>query len=214
LSAAEPIAVARARPLGRPFDETKRDVIVAAAFSAFFEHGYGGTSIEEIARRAGVSKVTVYNRFGDKQALFSAAIASECLEMETALRLDVDQPQNLRDHLVRFGEAMLEFLGRPELIRFENMLGGEMERHPELGALFLDAGPRRMKATLAKIIEAGAQRREIVVDDPITAAEMLAGMLKGFVDLERRFAGHPVAPVTRERITYAVDAFLRAHAPA
>jgi TetR/AcrR family transcriptional regulator, mexJK operon transcriptional repressor len=188
-------------------------VIVAAASAAFFDNGYSATSIEEIARRAGVSKVTVYNRFGDKQALFTAAIAHECAGMEASLCLDFSGAETLRDQLLRFGEAMLTFLGRPELIRFENMLGGEMERHPELGALFLEAGPRRMKANLGRIIAAGAARGEIRVDDPLLAAEMLAGMLKGFVDLERRFAGAPLEPVSSERISYAVDSFLRAHAP-
>ncbi|MEH6724432.1 MAG: helix-turn-helix domain-containing protein, partial [Qipengyuania sp.] len=56
---------------GRPADEAKREAILAAAAASFFEHGFAASSIEQIAADAGVSKVTIYNRFGDKRALFA-----------------------------------------------------------------------------------------------------------------------------------------------
>ncbi len=203
------------KTIGRPIDEGKRDAIVAAAHGAFMEHGYSATSIEEIARRANVSKVTVYNRFGDKQTLFAETITAECATMRGSLATDVDQPADLRDHLNRYGMAMLRFLGRPELIRFENMLGGEMDRHPELGELFLNCGPRPMLGELAAILANAAARGEVVVPDPAAAAAMLGGMMKGFADLERRFAQRPMTDfISAERVAYAVDAFLKAHAPA
>lgn len=200
--------------LGRPVDEAKRDAIVAAARDLFFERGFSGTSIEEVARRARVSKVTVYNRFTDKQTLFVECIVGECQGMEADLQLDMAATGGLRQRLIRFGEVMNAFLNRPELVRFENMLGGEMDRHPELGVLFLNAGPRRMKAGLASVIEAAAVQGEIVVADPMAAAELLGSMIKGFADLERRFAADNEGKfMSSERIAYAVDVFLKAHAP-
>jgi TetR/AcrR family transcriptional regulator, mexJK operon transcriptional repressor len=200
------------RPLGRPVDPAKGDAIIAAARDAFFEHGYSGTSIEEIARRAGVSKVTVYNRFGDKPTLLAESVRMECETMRAMLHTNVDAPIDLADHLSRFGRAMLAFLARPELVRFENMLGGEMERHPELGELFLEAGPRQMQRGLAAVLADAAARGEIIADDPMGAAELLGGMFKGFGDLERRFSGKPEMD-TDKRVDQAVTAFLRAHAP-
>lgn len=202
------------KSLGRPPDETKRDAIVSAASDAFFEHGYSATSIEEIARRANVSKVTIYNRFGDKQTLFAASITAQCAGMRASLDTDVSQPVDLRDHLIRYGMVMLGFLGRPELVRFENMLGGEMERHPELGELFLNCGPRPMMRELTSVLEAAAARGDIIVADPAAAAAMLGGMMKGFADLERRFAQRPMSDfISPERVAYAVDSFLKAHRP-
>ncbi|MEO1488476.1 MAG: helix-turn-helix domain-containing protein, partial [Pseudomonadota bacterium] len=55
------------RKPGRPSDQAKRDAIVEAASDLFFEHGFAATSIEQIASLAGVSKVTIYNHFGDKR---------------------------------------------------------------------------------------------------------------------------------------------------
>jgi TetR/AcrR family transcriptional regulator, mexJK operon transcriptional repressor len=195
-------------------DEGKRDAIVTAARDLFFERGFSATSIEEIARRAGVSKVTVYNRFTDKETLFVECIVGECQGMETDLSLDMNTPGDLRARLIRFGEVMNAFLNRPELVRFENMLGGEMDRHPQLGVLFLNAGPRRMKGGLARVIEAAAARGEIVVPNVLEAAELLGSMIKGFADLERRFAADGDGRfMSSERIAYAVDVFLKAHAP-
>ena len=208
------IATAPSRPLGRPFDERKSDAIIAAARQLFFDHGYSGTSIEAVARAAGVSKVTVYSRFTDKQTLFSECIINECRGMEDSLNLDLIAPGDLRAQLIRFGEVMNAFLNRPELVRFENMLGGEMDRHPELGVLFLNAGPRRMKGALAELIGAAAARGDIVVANVEQAAELLGSMFKGFADLERRFAHDGDGNfMSSERIIYAVDSFLKVHAP-
>ncbi len=199
---------------GRPIDAHKRDHILTTARDLFIEHGVSGTSIEAIARAAQVSKVTIYNRFGDKTALFVEMIAQECGSMQALLHNDSDAALSLRDRLRQYGMAMLVFLARDELVRFENMLGGEMARHPELGALFLDAGPRRMLRGLATLIAAGAEHGEITVGDPLAAAEMLGGMVKGFADLERRFtSGGRETFVSQARVDYAVDAFLRAHDP-
>jgi TetR/AcrR family transcriptional repressor of mexJK operon len=201
------------RPLGRPIDESKSDAIVAAARDCFFEKGFSATSIEEIARRANVSKVTVYNRFTDKQTLFVECICGECQGMEADLQLDVSGSGNLRARLIRFGEVMNAFLNRPELVRFENMLGGEMDRHPRLGVLFLNAGPRRMKGGLAKMLRTAVERGELNIADVDAAAELLGSMIKGFADLERRFDPGSRNFVASERIAYAVDAFIKAHAP-
>ncbi|MCU0729336.1 MAG: TetR/AcrR family transcriptional regulator [Sphingopyxis sp.] len=81
----DPLTAPMPRAAGRPLDEGKRAAIVAAARDCFFEHGYSATSIEQIARRAGVSKVTVYNRFADKQALFVESVLLECSDMQDRL---------------------------------------------------------------------------------------------------------------------------------
>ena len=70
---------------GRPIDAAKRTAILQAAIHAFFEHGFAAASIEQIAADAGVSKVTVYNQFGDKRALFTGAVEQECSRMRTYL---------------------------------------------------------------------------------------------------------------------------------
>src|SRR5690606_15803792 len=56
--------------------DAKRGEIMQAALSAFLDHGYLGTSVDEIAAVAHASKRTVYSHFGDKEALFREVIRS------------------------------------------------------------------------------------------------------------------------------------------
>ena len=197
---------------GRPTDKAKRDAILGAAGASFLEHGFAASSIEQIAADAGVSKVTVYNRFGDKRGLFAAAVERECEQISTALAVP-DLPSGaLRARLTTIGEAMVAFLSRPEFIRFERRVAAETEHDPAIGAAFLAAGPHRMKRAFAELIAAMDEAGELTVDDPELAAEQFASMCKGMGDLERRF-GAPVDDArNRERIAGAVEVFCRAYA--
>lgn len=197
---------------GRPTDEAKRDAILGAAGASFLEHGFAASSIEQIAADAGVSKVTVYNRFGDKRGLFAAAVERECEQISTALAVPELPSGALRARLTTIGEAMVAFLSRPEFIGFERRVAAETEHDPAIGAAFLVAGPHRMKRAFAELIAAMDEAGELTVDDPELAAEQFASMCKGMGDLERRF-GAPVDDArNRERIAGAVEVFCRAYA--
>ena len=187
---------------GRPADEAKREAILAAAADSFFAHGFAASSIEQIAADAGVSKVTIYNRFGDKRALFIAAVERECEQLRG----------NLRDRLTAIGEAMTAFLSRPKMVQFERRIAAETEHEPSVGEAFLVAGPLRMKRAFAALIGAMHDAGDIEVDDPELAAEQFASMCKGMGDLERRFGAAPDPQRNRERIAGAVEVFCRAYA--
>jgi len=185
----------------------KREEIILAAKQAFFDGGFAAASIESIAASAGVSKVTVYNHFGDKRGLFTAAVEKECESIRGQLLFDEVGGQ-LRDRLMAFGMAMVTFLSRPEMIQFEQRIAAEVQQEPELGVCFLEAGPRRMHRALAGLLEREAARGTLHLKDPMQAAEHLAAMCKGLADMERRFAGVSDPEVNRRRVTSAVDLFL------
>lgn len=197
---------------GRPTDNTKREAILAAAGRAFFESGFAATSIEQVAADAGVSKVTVYNHFGDKRGLFAAAVECECEKMRGNFQVTPDLRGTLRQRMTAVGEAMTAFLSRPEMVQFERRIAAETEHEPEIGAAFLASGPHRMKKAFAGLMRAMVEAGEVEIDDVELAVEQFASMCKGMGDLERRF-GHPVDPVRdRQRIEGAVEVFCRAYA--
>ena len=72
------LAVAKSCGPGRPKDLEKRAAILAAAKRLFPLSGFEGTSMDAIAAEAGVSKLTVYSHFTDKETLFVAAIRARC----------------------------------------------------------------------------------------------------------------------------------------
>lgn len=205
------MSTVRKRKAGRPVDPAKHDAIIAAATDSFFEIGYAASTIEGIAARAGVSKVTVYNHFGDKRTLLAAAVGRECERMRGHFAIEADSGAGLRERLLTIGTAMVAFLSRPEMIQFERRIAAETEHEPEIGIAFLDNGPRRMKAAFAALLTHAHAGGELDIPDPELAAEQFASLCKGMGDLERRFGAIPDAAREQARIAGAVDVFLRAY---
>ena len=203
---------AEKRSIGRPADQAKREAILAAAARSFFEKGFAATSIEQVAADAGVSKVTVYNHFGDKQALFAASVDRECATMRSSLELTSLPTGSLRQRLTAIAEAMVAFLTRDEMVQFDRRIAAETERDPTIGEAFLEAGPYRMRTAFAGLLDTMVASGELAIDDTALAVEQFVSMCKGMGDLERRF-GRPVDPeLERRRIEGAVDVFCRAYA--
>lgn len=196
---------------GRPLDVAKREAIIAAATRAFFESGFAGASIEQIAADSGVSKVTVYNHFGDKRGLFTAAIETACSQLRTHFMIGETVRGTLRMRLLAIGEALVAFLSRPEMVQFERRIAAETVHEPEIGATFLAAGPHRMKEALAEFLRGMGVAGELEIEDYDLAAEQFASMCKGMGDVERRFGrlGNPARD--RARIEGAVEVFCRAY---
>lgn len=199
------------RKAGRPLDAAKRQAIVETAAHLFFHNGYAATAIEQVAADAGVSKVTIYNQFGDKRALFAAAVECECEKMRGHFSLDAMPQGTISEKLTAIGEAIIDFLFRPEMIQFERRIAAETEIEPAIGEAFLEAGPWRMKQGFAAWLAHETDSGELVIDDPMLAAEQFVSICKGMGDLERRFGAVVTLEQSRQRIGGAVEVFLAAY---
>ena len=199
------------RKAGRPLDAAKRRAIVDSAAHLFFHNGYAATSIEQVAADAGVSKVTIYNQFGDKRALFAAAVECECEKMRGHFSLEAMPAGTIRERLTAIGEAVFDFLFRSEMIQFERRIAAETEHDPALGAAFLEAGPWRMKHGFAAWLRHAENAGDLRIADAELAAEQFVSMCKGMGDLERRFGAQVSAADRHARITGAVEVFLAAY---
>jgi TetR/AcrR family transcriptional regulator, mexJK operon transcriptional repressor len=129
----------------------KRRAIVEAATTVFLRKGYLGTSMDEIAALAGVSKQTVYKHFADKERLFSEIVRSTVDEVAEGVFGEVirledsgDVEADLRDLARRQLAAVMQ----PRLLRLRRLVIGESGRFPELGRTFYERGPARTVATL------------------------------------------------------------------
>ncbi len=93
---------------GRPKDLGKRAAILEAARKLFLTQGFERVSMDQIASEAGVSKLTVYSHFGDKDSLFGEAVRAHCEQgMPTSLfNEQADTP--LRERPIGHGEAMMK----------------------------------------------------------------------------------------------------------
>lgn len=200
---------------GRPTDERKTEAILDAAREAFFGAGYAAASIERIADHAGVSKVTVYKRFGDKAGLLEALVRRQANHMTTTIGEANRAAESIEAKLVNFGFTLMSFLFDESHFHFDSMLVIERERQPDAAQRFFDAGPGTMRRELTAILSEAHKRGDISVSQPQRAAEDLLSLWKGFADMELRFgvAETPTPAKIKKHVRHGVEVFLRAYRP-
>jgi len=166
----------RGRPRARSDEET-RAVILDAARHQFASAGYAATSMESVARGAGVSTKTLYRLIPNKAALFEAMITDRLDRFATRVRLkacdDGAIEAALREALIACGELILD----GEVVALQRMILGESENFPEIAQTFYQKAIRRTESTLANWLKAQAERGLLAVCDADLAAGMLLGML-------------------------------------
>ncbi|ODP39492.1 TetR/AcrR family transcriptional regulator [Sphingomonas turrisvirgatae] len=202
---------AEPRKAGRPRDPAKHNAIVAAARAAFFARGFHAATIEDIAAAAGVSKVTVYSRFGDKETLFEEVIRVESVRMAAVFEAEIAAGTTLEDQLNAFGVALAGLKFSEEHVAVDRVLMNEIAQIPALAQRFFAAGPRLCMNRLNEVIGAAATRGEIEVDDPMLAADDLVGLWLGAGDLEIKLGLAPLPSVDaiRRRVRRATRLFLK-----
>ena len=206
-------AMKTTRGRGRPRDEAKGNAILDAGWALFLERGVGAVSIEAIAARAGVSKMTVYKHFTDKHALFEEAVLREMRVIETMQMPGPSvQPVDLERALRAFGTGIMSYLATGAAVDFYNVLAGELRRHPHVASAFYELGPARTIANLAAIL-AGAGD-QLAIDDPARAAEALFGLWQGASNFQLSLGVNTeaVEAAIAERVDYGITVFMRAFA--
>lgn len=151
----------------------KRREILEAAATLFLANGYRGTSMDEIAALAGVSKQTVYTAFSDKESLFSEIVVGAVAEAADPVHAAVLELEDTGDVEADFRGLARELLRRvmqPRILRLRRLVIGEARRFPELGRTFYEQGPERTIAALAAAFEGLAARGALQLDDPTLAA--------------------------------------------
>jgi AcrR family transcriptional regulator len=189
---------------------------VEAARTLFLANGYSGTSMDDVAARAAVSKQTVYKHFADKERLFTAIITGDIEETEGLTRSLVDalpQTQDLERDLREFARRHVVDVMQPHLVRMRRILIGEADRFPELASAWYARGPERAHTTFAAWFTALAERGLLRVPDPLLAAEHFNWLILS-IPLNRAMFSDTEEPAAR--LEYyadeAVRVFLAAYA--
>jgi TetR/AcrR family transcriptional regulator, mexJK operon transcriptional repressor len=193
----------------------KAEQVLQAASSVFREQGYGSASMDAIARRAGVSKATLYAHFAGKDELFAAIVGAECRShSQTLAAPDIDR-LDVRQTLSAIGRNFLELVLSAKARAIYRIVMAEAPRFPELGRAFYASGPAVVLARLADYLGAADARGALRVEDPRLAAEQFIGMLMGplhmrhLLGLTAEFGDRDPEQV----VGAAVTTFLAAYAP-
>ncbi|WP_070965750.1 TetR/AcrR family transcriptional regulator [Vibrio sonorensis] len=140
---------------GRPIDNKKTERIFAAINEIFVSQGIAKLSMERIARLAGVSKVTLYNRFGSLEGIIEAYV--ETLTEQALLLERTNDPQaNIEASLVQLGHQLVHLLSQPEIVAFDNAMAASGDSFASLRKKVYKMGPGKAEMKISELLsEAG-----------------------------------------------------------
>jgi AcrR family transcriptional regulator len=196
--------------------EARRQAIVEAATELFKEMGYEGASMNELTKRCGGSKATLYGYFPSKELLFVAVVeavaTAHLLEATQELGAeDIEGVPALEARLKRFGERMLGVLTHDEgALAVYRMVVAEAGRS-DVGQLFYESGPAAAMKAIAELMKAAMERGELRRADPkVTAAHFTALVM---AEADKRLYQRDPPPLTlkevRQMVGRGVDMFMR-----
>lgn len=190
---------------GRKFDQ-----VIAGAREVFLAQGFEAASVDEIARRAGVSKATLYSYFPDKRLLFMEMARLECQRQTESAIQEINFDRPVAEVLPDIADRMIAFITSEFGQRVFRMCVAESERFPELGREFYETGPARVRRHLENYFFAAVEQGELRITDFALAADQFHELCKADIfhklvfNLQREFS-----PAERARvINGAVATFL------
>jgi TetR/AcrR family transcriptional repressor of mexJK operon len=157
--------------------QQRRQDIVGAAKTVFFEQGYQLASMDRIAAAAHTTKRTLYDHFGDKDALFAASVEQGCRGFVEQLPRSEDLSPDTTVALRSFIRRMASLLNAPEAIRFVRMVIAEAERHPEFGRILNQAAFIAAEKVLQDYLERQIERGKLRPHDVSAWTPALIGLV-------------------------------------
>lgn len=197
----------------------KRRAILSAATAVFLREGFAGTTMDQVAALAEVSKLTIYRHFSDKSALFTAVVVSTVDQASDVVQQEIlalGRTGDLAADLRALARHQLDLVMQPHLLRLRRLVIAELARFPELGRIFYARGPERTIVTLASIFDNLAGDGVLHTEDPHLAATQFNWLLMAEPLNRAMLIGIDETPATAELDRYADDAvrtFLAAYRP-
>jgi TetR/AcrR family transcriptional repressor of mexJK operon len=164
---------------GRPKDLAKRQAILDAAKNLFVRNGYASTSMDAVAAEAGVSKLTVYSHFTDKETLFSAAVVARCEEQVPELFVDLPHNAPVERVLLGIARGFQTLINSPESLELHRLMIALGSQDPKLSQVFFEAGPQRILHEMERFLTRINDTDGLHFDSPARAGEHFFSLVKG-----------------------------------
>jgi AcrR family transcriptional regulator len=163
---------------GRPVNEALGQTIVDAAGELFAELGFQATTLDKVAQRAKISKLSIYRHFENKEALFGAAFSARCEQLiPQTLFESVDG--SAEDQLMAVGSSLLRTLLRPDVRNVEAMVMADTPNQKSLSKVHYEAGPAHIIAQIETLLRQLHSKAALNVPDPLRSARLFAALFKG-----------------------------------
>ena len=153
------------------------DRILDVATALFLSDGFGATSIEAVAKRAGISKRTFYHRFNGKEMLFEAVVRRLIERWTPSFDTALLEAPSLAEGLRRTAEHMLRIALTPEALALHRMVIAEARRFPAAARVLHELGAAAGIDRIARHLETRIANGEIRPVEPRFAAEQFIHMV-------------------------------------
>lgn len=200
---------------GRPKDPAKREAILEAAKCLFLRYGYAGSSMDAIAAHAGVSKLTVYSHFTDKETLFCAAVKAKCAEQLPELFFELPDGVPLERVLLNIARGVNRLVNSAESVELHRLMASQGSQDPQLAKVFYEAGPQPLLTEMERLLSKADKNGQLRVESPKVAADQFFSLFKGCANFRLLIGcGVPQNDAEQEQHAQAaVQMFLRAYRP-
>lgn len=163
-------------PRWRRLPEERPKQILDAALAVFAERGLASARLEDIAKRAGLSKGTIYLYFPNKEELFREVVRTTVIASieQAEVRLaTIDDP---RQALLVWMEGYWAWLRSPAFPTMHRLVNSELHSFPDVAAFFAKEVIERNHRLICEMLERGMKRNEFRQMDPLVAARMLSAL--------------------------------------
>jgi len=156
----------------------KLETVTRTAQKLFLDQGFSATSMEAIAKAAGVSKATLYAYFPSKEALFAHLITALCEGLQQHLP-SPELADGLYPALQEFSRQYLRIFIEGKEVAFVRTIANESIRFPELGRLFYESGPLATTRRLAQFLDEAKAKGLLEFDDSMMTATQFLSLIRG-----------------------------------
>ena len=139
----------------------RREAIVAAGLEEFVARGFAATRLDDVARRAGVAKGTIYLHFKDKEALFEELIRTAIVPLVTRLGAPPAAGGSVRDMIENFARAFIQEVATTKRGDIVRLIVAEGPRFPNVADFYYREVVSRGLSGMRALIELGIARGEI-----------------------------------------------------
>jgi len=193
----------------------KRQAILDAAKVLFLSKGYANTSMDAVAAEAGVSKLTVYSHFNDKETLFSAAVVAKCEEQLPPLFFELPEGVAVETVLLNIARGFHQLINSDESVNLHRLMMTLGSQDPKLAQIFFEAGPERMLHGMERLLRRIDESGVLSIEKPHNAAEHFFCLLKGAGNFRLLYGcgEPPVGEAAESHVREVVGLFMRAYRP-
>jgi len=150
-----------AKPRWRRRKNARPEEIISAALEVFADRGFAATKLEDVARRAGVTKGTIYLYFENKEALFKALIRQTIVPViAQGEELAKSFPGSARELFERLVREYWRLVGETSLVGIPKLMMAEANNFPELARFYYEEVVTRGHRLMASVIERGIKAGE------------------------------------------------------